>query len=141
MGYCSISDLKDNVSERVLIQLTDDSTPPTAVNESRCTALIDEASEIIDGRLRSRYTDLPLQGTIPAMIRGICVDIVVYKLYSRRNQGDIENVRARYKDALENLDKIRLNEQTPSATGAKASYRVNRKSSDRVFTDEFLARY
>lgn len=141
MGYCSVSDLVDNVSERVLIQLTDDRTPPVAVDETRCLALIAEASEIIDGRLRSRYASLPLQAPVPAMIRSICVDIVVYKLYSRRNQGDIENVRSRYKDALDNLDKIRLNEQTPSAPGARASYRVSRKRSDRVFTDEFLARY
>lgn len=140
MGYCSVDDLIDTVSERVLIQLTDDSTPPKEININRCLAAIEESSEIIDGRLRSRYSSLPLVAPVPALIRSICIDIATYKLYSRRNQGNIENVRARYRDALENLDKIRLNEQTPSVGGAVASYRVNRRRSDRIFTDEFLAR-
>lgn len=141
MGYCTVTELTDNVSERVLIQLTDDSVPPRTVNTARCEAAIAEASEIIDSRLRSRYTALPLQAPIPAMIRSVCIDIAVYKLYCRRNQGDITTVRARYKDALEILDKIRLDEQTPGAAGKAASYRVSRKRSDRVFTDDVLARY
>ncbi len=141
--YCTVRDLIDNMSERVLIQLTDDATPPTAINESRCLAVIEEASEIIDARLKARYSDLPLQEPISAMIRGICADIVAYKLYSRRNKGDIENVYQRYKAALEMLDKIRLNEQTPNVSNGSASsaYRVSRRKSERIFTDDVLARY
>lgn len=140
--YCSIADLIDNMSERVLIQLTDDSVPPAAVNQERCLAVIEEASENIDARLRARYSSLPLQEPISAMIRGICADIVAYKLYSRRNKGDIENVYQRYKAALEMLDKIRLNESSlgVSEDTAAGAYRVSRRKSERIFTDEKLRR-
>ena len=141
--YCTVRDLIDNMSERTLIQLTDDATPPAAVNESRCLAVIEEASEIIDARLRARYSDLPLREPISAMIRGLCADIAAYKLYSRRNKGDIENVYQRYKAALEMLDKIRLNEQTPNVSGGSgtSAYRVSRRRSERIFTDEVLRRF
>ena len=140
--YCTVSDLVDNMSERVLIQLTDDATPPVAVNEERCLKTIEEASEIIDARLRARYKNLPLQEP-SAMIRGICADIVAYKLYSRRNKGDIENVYQRYKAALEMLDKISLAEQTPDIAGGitGGAYRVSRRKAERVFTDELLRRF
>lgn len=140
--YCTIKDLIDNISERVLIQLTDDNNPPQAINEDRCLAIIEEASEIIDARLCARFANLPLQEPISAMIRGICADIVAYKLYSRRNKGDIENVFQRYKAALEMLDKVRLNEQTPKISGSDAgsAYRVSRRKSERIFTDDVLGR-
>ena len=140
--YCTINDLIDNMSERVLIQLTDDSTPPAAVNADRCLKTIEEATDAINARLRARYSRLPLQEPIPPMIRGICADIVAYKLYSRRNKGDIENVYQRYKAALEMLDKISLGEQSPEVAGGLAggSYRVSRRKSDRIFTDEVLRR-
>ncbi len=146
--YCTVADLADSLSERVLIQLTDDSTPPVSVDHGRCLAAIEEASEVIDARLRARYSALPLAEPIPALIRGICVDIAAYRLYSRRNRGDITTIYQRYKAALEMLDKMRLSEASlgPEATGdsttaSRGAYRVSRRLTDRIFTDDVLRRY
>lgn len=136
MAYCSIADLIDDQGERVLVQLTDDNNPPVAINQAKCLAVIDDASEIIDGRLRGRYSNLPIPEPVPAMIRSMCVDIAIYKLYSRRNQGNVENVRARYRDALDNLDKIKLGEQSPAIASASVEYKSSKRRNQRIYTDE-----
>lgn len=141
MELCTVNDLIDRIGERAAIQLTDDSTPPTAVNANRCAQVISEASEVVKSRLAGRYTNVEALQTTP-LLTMIAVDIAVYLLYSRRNQGVIENVRQRYEDALKHLECIKLNEATPPKLNVKAQeYLSNKKSSDRMFTSQVWERY
>ena len=110
--FCTVEDLNGHLGERTLIQLSDDSVPPKTVNQALCADIIASADEMILSKLAGRYKDVSeLQAT--PLLRRIAVDLCAYYLYSRRNKGDIENVRARYKDALKELGEIQLNRATP----------------------------
>ena len=73
--YCSLDDIKQQVSETTLIEITDDNQ----ANEIN-TKIIDEAilysETLIDGYLRGRYT-LPL-ATIAVLIKIIAADLTVF---------------------------------------------------------------
>lgn len=142
MLFCTVDDLADNLTERVLIQLTDDNTPPTAINQERCQAVIAEASEVIMGRLGGRYSDLSSLKPTP-LLKRICLDIVAYYLYSRRNKGDIENVRKRYEEAIKELDYIKLGQVHPlqQEEAQPVEYLSNKRKSSRMFSDEVWERY
>jgi len=141
MDLCTVNDLIDRIGERAVIQLTDDSTPPTAVNVSRCEQVISESSEVVKSRLAGRYKNVEALETTP-LLKMLTLDIAAYLLYSRRNQGVIENVRQRYEDALKHLDCIKLNEATPPNIGkAQQEYVTNKTRSDRVFSKSLWERY
>ena len=139
--FCTVEDLSGHLGERTLIQLSDDSVPPKAVNQALCEEIIASADEMILSKLAGRYKDVSeLQAT--PLLRRIAVDLCAYYLYSRRNKGDIENVRARYKDALKELEEIQLNRATPPQPCAVSyEYRTSRRANERTFTDDVWERY
>lgn len=139
--YCTVADLIDAVGEQVLIQLSDDSLPPVEINQVRCEQAISFGSELIDARLRGRYSSLPIPEPIPNLIREICVDIAIYRLYLRRGQDEIESIRNRYKDALENLKTIQLNQATPDIPNKSQEYLTNKTAADRIFNSSLLSGY
>ena len=142
MLFCTLQDLIDDLTERALIQLTDDNAPDTTINQSRCQAIIAQASEVIEGRLAGRYGDISkLEATL--LLRRIALDICAYYLYSRRNKGDIENVRKRYEAALKELDYIKLNQVTPPRQSAAqpAEYKTNKRRSSRTFSPNVWERF
>lgn len=141
MNFCTIEELRSNLTDRVLVQLTDDSSPASTVNTALCGDVIAQASELMEGRLGARYADLSALTATP-LLRRICIDICTYYLYSRRNKGSIENVRTRYEDALKELDTIKIGQSgVPSQSAApEAGYKSSRRRSDRVFgTDSWGA--
>ena len=142
MLFCTLQDLKNDLTERALIQLTDDHAPPTAIDEERCHAIIAQASEVIEGRLAGRYEDLSKIQPTPLLTR-IALDICAYYLYSRRNKADIDNVRRRYEAALKELDYIKLSQVTPPAQTVARSveYRTNKSRGSRIFNDEMWERF
>lgn len=138
---CTIQDLRESLSERVLIQLSDDSTPPTAVNTTVCQKTIDMATEIVKSRLAGRYSNVD-SVTVTPLLKMLTLDIATYLLYSRRNRGGIENVRQRYLDALQHLDKIKLAEATPPGITLPAQeYKCNKRASDRFFDEDVWSQY
>lgn len=140
-SLCTIQDLRDSLSERVLIQLTDDSTPPVAVKTAVCQTAIAMATEIVKSRLAGRYSDVNNLPVTP-LLKMLALDIATYLLYSRRNKGGIDNVRQRYLDALQHLDKIKLAEETPPGIGLPAQeYKCNKRASDRVYTSDVWRHY
>ena len=142
MLFCTLQDLIDDLTERALIQLTDDNAPATTINQSRCQAIIAQASEVIEGRLAGRYGDISKLEATP-LLRRIALDICAYYLYSRRNKGDIENVRKRYEAALKELDYIKLNQVTPPRQSAAqpAEYKTNKRRSSRTFSPNVWERF
>ncbi|KWT77361.1 Mu-like prophage protein gp36 [Candidatus Magnetominusculus xianensis] len=90
--------------------------------------------------MRGRYA-VPLSPT-PGLIRGISVDITVFKLYERRFVTEIpESIQRRYDNAIRQLREIRsgtisLDIDIPAAdTGY---YAGNKTSSDREFSKAVL---
>jgi phage gp36-like protein len=102
MAYSSNQDLLNDLSEDLLMQLTDDYGAGVVdwnvVEEKRC-----DADALIDGYCASGYP-LPFN-PVPRVIRKLSRDITVYNLYDRR-LGAPENVQRAYDNAIKLLGKI-----------------------------------
>jgi len=143
--YCSLNDIQAIVPEDDLVELTDDATPPTFINEDVIDRAITDAGELIDGYLRGRYT-LPLS-PVPGLINTLAADITIYRLYARRIRlTPPEIVTERYKEAQKILGKIQSGnvslgsentggDVTPVTGGPQFS------APDRVFTRDTLGDY
>ncbi len=104
MAYCTLDDVKEQIDEVRLIQLTDDEGFGT-VNEGRVARAIADADEEINGYAGSRRT-VPLD-PVPAVIRKYSVDIAVYNLYGRRDR--VPDSRAeRYRNAVRFLEQVAM---------------------------------
>lgn len=107
--YCTPSDLLEQMPERTLIELTNetvgfDEQPP--VNATVVESCIRYAGELIDAHLRGRYT-LPL-AEVPTVLRDIAVTLTRYRLYARRPEGAIpDTVKDDNKAACRQLEAIR----------------------------------
>lgn len=105
--YCTITDIIADITEKTLMELTDDSDVPQNYNQQLIEAKIEEASKYIDGYLVERYP-LPITDAMDLeILRSICVSLVVTELYRRRIGLDYsESLQRRRDEAIDNLDKI-----------------------------------
>jgi len=139
--YCNIDDIKQQVTETTLIEITDDNLAGE-VN----TAIIDEAiiysESLIDGYLRGRYS-LPLS-IIPMLIKLLAIDLSIFRLYSRRFHADMpDSINDKYKNSVKLLEQIQkgivsLGIETIGTTPELGEYRTNKTYNDRIFSKEFL---
>lgn len=143
--YCILDDIKGVMADAELIQLTDDTIPPAAINVANVDKAIARADELIDGYLRGRYT-LPLS-SVSGLIRDLAVDIVVYNLFKRRKKNKMpEAVSDDYKNALKILENIQKGTIAIGADMIQSSTPASSTSGDggsvsggnRVFTRETL---
>ncbi len=105
--YCTVQDIKDRLSENVLIHLTDDNDTDE-VDETKVTEAIEEAAGEIDAYCQSRYT-LPFS-PVPKVIRKVSITLVTYMLFTRRglnpdNNQDAIIIQDR-KDVIKFLENI-----------------------------------
>lgn len=145
--YCTIDDIELHTSTPTLSQLTsDDGTE--AVNRDVAQESILYASTLIDGYLRGRYT-LPLNIHFP-LLRVLCVDISIYRLYSRRMRNEMpEVIENNYKNAIQTLKDIQKgvitlqseNDLLESSAFNPDEYRTNKQIIDRLFGKKRLNEY
>lgn len=104
--YITAQDLTEVLSERSLIELSNDHSRASEVNSVVLDKACQYATETVDGYLRSRYL-LPLN-TVPSIVRNICLQLARFWLYSRRPEGKgfPENVKDTYTQALKDLERI-----------------------------------
>ncbi|RKY70046.1 MAG: DUF1320 domain-containing protein [Candidatus Latescibacterota bacterium] len=102
MAYCTLTDLKEAIDERELLQLTDDANAG-AIDQTRIDQMILDADSEINGYLGSRYS-VPMVPVLPIIIK-YSVDIAIYNLYSRR-QGPPEHRETRYKNAIRFFEQV-----------------------------------
>jgi len=102
MPYATQADLLQRISLKQLTQLTDDANQGQPDSDV-VNASLEEASGLIDARVRDRYVT-PLQASDTAT--AICRDICVYLLFTRRPQQISDAVRQRYEDAIALLKEI-----------------------------------
>jgi len=104
--YCTLDDLKKQVPEGVLVELTDDEGLGE-VNAGRVDRAIEDAADLINSYVAARYPT-PLN-PVPGVIRKIAVDIALYNLFSRRGYDEEsadKSVVDRYKAALSFLEHL-----------------------------------
>ena len=141
MPYSTDADLYDRIDQEMVVQLTDDANAGE-VDQTKLDNLRSDCSELINTYLRGRYT-VPVDPA-PEILVNIEADLLVHKLYQRRSGYEIpDSISDSKKDAMEllkqiNLGKVLLEEQPDISAG---QIQTNKKSTDRLFTDDRLKRY
>ncbi len=147
VSYCSSSDIESYVSTPTLIQLTNDEGGDI-INDTVTQEAIIYASTLIDGYLRGRYT-LPLDTQFP-LLKILCIDISVYRLYSRRMRDEMpEVIENAYKNAISTLRDIQKgvvslqaeNDLLESSGFNPQEYKTNKDLIDRLFNRRKLSEY
>lgn len=142
--YCTLDDIKKQVQETTLIEITDD-TMSGQINEEVVNETILYAETLIDGYLRGRYT-IPLQ-SVPEIVRVLATDLSIYRLYSRRFHTDMpDSINDKYKNSIKLLEQIQkgivsLGIENIGTAPKLGEYRVNKTYQDKVFTKEVLDAY
>ena len=143
--YCTIDDLINRITEKALILLTQDSSPATTVNEDIVNENIEIAEDLINSSLRNKYS-LPLKA-VPNIVKQLCADITIYRLYCRRPQDVPDNYKKNYEIALQILKDLQSGSKVldlPSSFGndnqpaTSALYLTDKAEEDRMFTDDFF---
>lgn len=145
--YCSLDDLKAAITERVLLQLTDDEktgqfvAAPNAAY-SRVVEAIGRVDALIDGYIGGRYV-LPLS-PVPAIIKNISINLTICELYSRKHEAVTpEGVSERYKNNIKILEKLQEGKVVlPGHKKEEPGFSIcNKADNDRLFSDTFLSKY
>lgn len=134
MPYCTLNDIRAQLPESNIVQLTDDEGFGV-IDQLRVGMAISVADSIINGYLGGRYT-LPLE-TVPDLIKTIAIDITIYKLYERRLELEMpESMLNRYKNAVRLLEYIQKGTVSIDVQeeGEEAGYyKTNKTLDDRMF--------
>jgi phage gp36-like protein len=135
MAYATLDDLKAQLDELTLIQLTDDEGAGS-INQSRAERAIADAQVEIDGYLGGRYT-LPLEDPVPESLRRLAVELAIYNLYARR--GTVPEIRAeRKKECVRFLEALGTGRISlgldPEPAGGGQRVLTARCGEDRIFT-------
>jgi len=128
MAYCTLQELADRYSERMLIDISDRGEEATgAVDEALIDRAIADADALIDGYLKVRYAQ-PL-ASVPRLVTDLSLRISIYYAHAHVAA---EKITADYKDALRTLGEISrglvqldLDGAEPAASGA-SEVRTNR---------------
>lgn len=104
MSYASAADLKARYEDARLAELTD--PLGAATDDTKLDLALADASAETDSYLAARFA-LPIAADqVPTSLVQIVCDIAMYRLFSLRPMGDVEDARARYKDAIARLKLI-----------------------------------
>lgn len=149
MGYCTAEDILNVLSERELINLTNDSPSLSSkVDSDRFEAVSDDTDSLINGYIRSRY-NLPL-AKVPTVLKQIATDICAYRLYLRRPQDIPEHIKTNYYDAISRLKDIQKGNlilEVVTETGEneiskpKSGFRTSKTKEDRMFSERVMRMY
>jgi len=103
MSYITQSDLSGQISDSELIQVTDDAKLGV-VSATVVSKAIADAEAEVNGYLATKYA-VPIGGTVPDLVKKLCIDAAIYNLYRRRKRV-AEDVRQAYEDAIKKLEQI-----------------------------------
>ena len=139
--YSTLDDIKKLLPEETIIQLTDDEGLGT-INQDRVDEAIKTADAEINGYCAVRYA-VPF-ATVPALVKGLSVEIAIYYLHTRRTVP--EKIEKRYEKAVARLKDIArgllaLGVDPPPAAPATGGAESNKPVNDRVFTRDTLKEF
>lgn len=147
--YCTIDDLINRIGEKILINLTNDTTPATSVNKEIAEENIIIADDLINSSLRNKY-NLPLK-SVPNLVKQLSADITIYRLYCRRPQNVPENYKKNYEIALQILKDLQSGVKVldlPASLGnesktslSSALYLTDKTEDDRRFSKSVMSRF
>lgn len=137
MAYSTQTDIEKTIPSARLIELTDDSDPPVAVDTDILAEQIAFADALIDSYLRGKHT-VPLT-TVPPMVRKWSVVLSIYNCYERRIDLAIpETLQTRYDKIIKELELVRDNkimiDDDGSAANSASYYKSNKTTDSKIFT-------
>ena len=142
-NYVIQTEIEDKITQARLIELTDDNDVEI-VDTVKMNKAITDAEGEADAYLAKQYS-VPITSP-PAIVKAMCLDIVIYNLYARR-EGATEDVKDRHKNALKFFDKASRNEialgintlpvDSPNEGGPKSS----KTNDDRIFTEDTMKNF
>jgi phage gp36-like protein len=100
--YCSLDDIKDQIGEETLIQLTDDEGL-NEVHQGRVDRAISSAGSVINGYCGGRYR-VPFADPAPDVIREMAAVMAISNLYRRRVSEMPEVWKDAYRQAVRQLE-------------------------------------
>jgi phage gp36-like protein len=137
VAYCALDDIKAQITEAELIELTDDAAAGS-VDEAVVARAIDDAQAEVDTYCRGLYP-VPLD-PVPGRVRAVSVDVAIYNLYKRRGHSmEQDNPRRMaYRDAVAWLDRLArgvatLGTEAPAQAAADLP-KASTSKEDRIFT-------
>lgn len=121
MPYCTLQELTDRYSERMLLDISDrGDAPAEEVDQTLVDRAIADADALIDGYLKVRYA-LPL-ASVPRLVKDLSLRISIYYAHAHVAAGKIKDD---YEAALKTLREISagtirldLDGAEPAASGA-----------------------
>lgn len=135
MAYIELSDLSQAMTDKDLIQLTDDAGTGL-INTVRVDEVIEMADSVVNSYIAGRYK-VPLAGPIPEVVRAVSVSIAVYFLWMR-SDGEIPDKRKEaYSAAITLLKDIARGTATlgiEETTQERENAAANKPANDRIFT-------
>jgi len=145
VAYSDLDALCERIKRTDLVVLTDDEKKGD-VDQGRIDQAIEDADATIDSHLRERYT-VPLV-VVPKFVVKISADLAIYNLFSRIRTHDMPDaMRARYKDAIAELEKIASGKihlpdiHEDNGVQKPNRNRTNKGSTDRVFGSEVMSKW
>ncbi|MHA7882756.1 gp436 family protein [Nitratireductor rhodophyticola] len=121
MAYCTLQELTDRYSQRMLVEISDRADAPSgAVDTDLIDRAIADADALIDGYLKVRYR-LPL-ASIPRLVKDLSLRISIYYAHahvaSDKIRRDYEEALSTLKHISQGLIRLDLDGAEPEASGA-----------------------
>ncbi|MDJ1463408.1 DUF1320 domain-containing protein [Nitratireductor sp. GZWM139] len=121
MAYCTLQELTDRYSQRMLVEISDRADAPTgAVDTDLIDRAVADADALINGYLKVRYR-LPL-ASIPRLVKDLSLRISIYYAHahiaSDKIRRDYEEALSTLKHISQGLIRLDLDGAEPEASGA-----------------------
>lgn len=141
MPYCTLEDIKAQVSEAVLLNYLDDNGSGVIDEEAADKAIVSATAEI-NAYVQTRYP-VPMN-PVPDILNKLAVDISLYNIVSRKGfdeQSGDKIMAERYKSAIRFLENIAKGMVllTPKAAEAQPEQVSTFESSERLFNRKNMA--
>jgi phage gp36-like protein len=139
MSYINLQDLKDELGEGLLVQLSDNDGTGE-IDTKRIDKAINAAEGEFNSYIRDRYT-LPVPAT--QMVKTLILDMTVYHLYKRRvsvDEGVWKVQETVYKNALKLLENINKGKAALDIPASEETI-TNPTSGDTILTNKLASKF
>jgi len=143
MAYCALADMKKLIPETMLINLSNDTSGATAVNNDNIDEAIDQADREIDAYLVLAGESVPCD-PVPPLVANLSAKMAIWNLHLRK-YFDSAIWSNTYKQCLRTLEKIAEGkltlgqEEEGETTTASGGYAAS--SREQKFTEAFMEEF
>jgi len=141
MAYCTLAEVKLQLEESKIIELTDDSDTGD-IDLNNFNSCVASADRKIDGYCQARYT-VPFSAPVPALVTEMSIKLTIVELFARKRQGDktVKELQQSQEALLAKINKgdiqIGISSTSPIAPQTTAAVRVRTKIFDSDKMDQY----